>query len=63
MGLPADKLEKRLTEFQVIESEDGQLAGAIGLQVIRQHGLLHSEAYTDFSVADEARQLFWSAFR
>jgi hypothetical protein len=59
MGLPADKLEKRLTEFQVIESEDGQLAGAIGLQVIRQHGLLHSEAYTDFSVADEARQLFW----
>lgn len=59
MGLPADKMEKRLTEFQVIESGDGQLAGAIGLQVIRQHGLLHSEAYTDFSVADEARQLFW----
>ena len=59
IGLPADKLEKRLTEFQVIESEDGQIAGAIGLQVIRQHGLLHSEAYTDFSVADEARQLFW----
>ena len=59
MRLPADKLESRLTEFQVIESADGQIAGAIGLQIIRQHALLHSEAYADFSVADAARQLFW----
>jgi N-acetylglutamate synthase-like GNAT family acetyltransferase len=57
--LPADKLERRLTEFQVVETADGQIAGAIGLQIIRQHALLHSEAYTDFSVADAARQLFW----
>ena len=59
LRLPADELERRLTEFQVIESAGGQIAGAIGLQIIRQHGLLHSEAYADFSVADEARQLFW----
>src|SRR5208282_3588424 len=59
MRLPADELERRLTEFQVIESADGQIAGAIGLQIIRQHALLHSEAYADFSVADEARQLVW----
>jgi N-acetylglutamate synthase-like GNAT family acetyltransferase len=59
MGLPADKLERRLTEFQVVETDDGQVAGAIGLQVIRQHGLLHSEAYADITVADAARQLFW----
>jgi len=59
MGLPADKLERRLTEFQVVESDDGQIAGAIGLQTVRQHGLLHSEAYADFSVADAARPLFW----
>ncbi len=59
VGLPADELERRLTEFQVIESADGQIAGAIGLQIIRQHALLHSEAYADFSVADAARQLFW----
>jgi len=57
--LPADRLEKRLTEFQVVESEDGQIAGAIGLQIVRQHALLHSEAYADFSVADLARPLFW----
>ena len=59
MSLPADDLEKRLTEFQVIESGDGQISGAIGLQIVRQHALLHSEAYADFSLADEARQLFW----
>ena len=59
MRLPADELERRLTEFQVIESADGQIAGAIGLQIVRQHARLHSEAYTDFSLADEARKLFW----
>jgi len=59
MRFPADELEKRLTEFQVIEAADGQIIGAVGLQIIRQHALLHSEGYTDFSVADAARQLFW----
>jgi N-acetylglutamate synthase-like GNAT family acetyltransferase len=59
MRLPADELEKRLTEFQVIETADGQIVGAIGVQIIRQHALLHSEGYTDFSVADAARELFW----
>jgi len=59
MRLPVDGLEKRLTEFQVVETADGQIAGAIGIQIIRQHALLHSEGYTDFSVADAARALFW----
>ena len=59
MRLPAGELEKRLTEFQVIETADGQIVGAIGVQIIRQHALLHSEGYTDFAVADAARQLFW----
>jgi N-acetylglutamate synthase-like GNAT family acetyltransferase len=59
MRLPADELEKRLTEFQVIVTAGGQIVGAIGVQIIRQHALLHSEGYTDFSVADAARELFW----
>src|ERR1700690_4003997 len=59
MRLPAGELEKRLTEFQVVEAADGQIAGAIGVQIIRQHALLHSEGYMDFAVADAARQLFW----
>ncbi len=59
MRLPVGQLEKRLTELQVIETADGQIVGAIGVQIIRQHALLHSEGYTDFAVADAARQLFW----
>jgi len=56
--LPADELEGRLTEFQVVEA-DQQFAGAVGMQIVRQHARLHSEDYTDFSIADAARELFW----
>ncbi len=56
--LPADELEARLTEFQVVES-DGVFAGALGVQIQRQHARLHSEDYVDFAVADAARELFW----
>jgi len=59
MLLPVDELEKRLTEFQVVESTDGRLLGAIGIQIVRQHAWLHSEGYLDFAYADQARQLFW----
>jgi hypothetical protein len=59
MRLPADDLEKRLTEFQVAENSDSEVVGAIGIQFIKQHALLHSEGYSDFSIADDARNLFW----
>ena len=59
MHFPSAELEKRLTEFQVVETADGNVAGAIGLQIIGPHARLHSEGYTDFSVADAARELFW----
>jgi N-acetylglutamate synthase-like GNAT family acetyltransferase len=58
MRLSAEDLGKRLTEFQVVES-DGQVAGAIGFQIVRSAALLHSEGYADYSVADAARNLFW----
>lgn len=57
VGLPVDELEKRLTEFQVVES-GGQVLGAIGVQIVQQHARLHSEDYTDYSVTDAARELF-----
>ncbi len=57
-NLPADELENRLTEFHLVEA-DGVFAGALGVQVLRQHARLHSEDYADFSVADAARELFW----
>src|ERR1700690_2721195 len=58
MRLPAEDLGRRLTEFQVVES-DGQVVGAIGFQIVRSAALLHSEGYADYSVAAAARNLFW----
>ena len=55
---PVADLENRLTEFHVVES-GGQFAGALALEILRQHARLHSEDYADFSVADAARELFW----
>jgi N-acetylglutamate synthase-like GNAT family acetyltransferase len=59
MRLSPDDLEKQLTEFQVVENPGGEVVGAIGIQFSRQHARLHSEAYSDYSIADAARQLFW----
>lgn len=59
MRFSTDDLEKRLTEFQVVENAAGEAVGAMGLQLSGQHALLHSEGYSDFGVADAARQLFW----
>ena len=58
MRLPAEKLEGRLTEFQVVE-RSGEVVGGVAFQILRTAAALHSEGYSDFSVADEARQLFW----
>jgi N-acetylglutamate synthase-like GNAT family acetyltransferase len=60
--LPADELEGRLTEFQVVESA-GAFAGAVGFQIVRQHARFYAEDYADFSVADAARELFWTRFQ
>jgi N-acetylglutamate synthase-like GNAT family acetyltransferase len=59
MRFPVGELEKRLTEFQVAESQEGRLVGALGLQVAGPQGRVHSEAFSDFSVADEVRPLLW----
>lgn len=59
MRLSPEELEPRLTEFQVAENADHEILGAIGIQVEKPHALLHSEGYTDFAIADTARQLFW----
>jgi N-acetylglutamate synthase-like GNAT family acetyltransferase len=59
MRLPADELEKRLKDFQVVESADGIVLGAVGIQFLKPHALLFGEGFSDFSVADAARELFW----
>jgi N-acetylglutamate synthase-like GNAT family acetyltransferase len=60
MRLSPEELEKRLTEFQVVENSEGQVLGAVGIQFSKHYALLHSEGYSDFSIADAARNLFWA---
>jgi N-acetylglutamate synthase-like GNAT family acetyltransferase len=59
MGFPADELARRITEFQVAEAEDGRPLGAVGLHITQQQGLIHSEAYRDFALAEQLRPLLW----
>lgn len=59
MHFPALELEKRLTEFQLVETPDGQLLGAVGMEIAGRHGRLHSEAFNDFALADILRQCLW----
>jgi N-acetylglutamate synthase-like GNAT family acetyltransferase len=58
-ALPASRLEKRFTEFQLAEDADGRILGAIGLQMVAQQGKLHSESFADFALADALRPLLW----
>lgn len=63
MHLPADELAKRITEFQVAENPEGHLVGAVGLQLLERQGRLHSEGFTDFSLADKLRPQLWERFQ
>lgn len=63
MRFSVEDLEKRLTEFQVAETPDGRIAGVLGFRMMQGQGLVHSEAFTDFSIADSVRPLIWERFR
>ena len=57
--LPAEVLEKRFTEFQIVTDTNGKLVGAIGMQIADGQGKLHSELFPSYDLADELRPLFW----
>jgi len=59
LALDVADLEKRLTEFQVAEDAEGNLVGGVALQLMQGHGLIHSEVFADFAVADQVRPLLW----
>ena len=59
MRIPLADLDRRLTDFQVAERANGEVVGAVGLQMMQRHALIHSEAFSDFGVADQVRPLFW----
>ena len=56
--LPVPELEKRFKEFQVVEA-DGELLGAVGLQVAGSEGRLHSEVFAHPEQSDALRALLW----
>jgi hypothetical protein len=58
MRYPTGDLERRLTEFQVVEGPGGEVVGALGFQIIERQARIHSEAFTDFAIADSMRPVF-----
>jgi hypothetical protein len=59
MGFAVEDLGRRITEFQLAEDATGQFLGAVAIQIADRHGLIHSEGFVDFSVADHLRPLLW----
>src|SRR6185369_9545744 len=59
LSFPAEDLVRRVTEFQLAESADGKVVGAIGLQIAGQQGRIHSEGFSDFALAEQLRPLQW----
>ncbi len=53
-------LERQLTDFQVATDAAGHVIGAVALQISQRHGRIHSEAFEDFSHADQARPALWT---
>jgi N-acetylglutamate synthase-like GNAT family acetyltransferase len=58
-GLQPMDLDKRVTEMQVAETPEGQIAGALGLKIERLHGLVHSEIIADPAHETALREAFW----
>jgi hypothetical protein len=40
------ELEKHLTEFQLVEGDDGRLLGALGIRISGEEAWIHHEAFT-----------------
>lgn len=57
--LPVPIFEKALADFQVVETADGQVFGAIGLQIAAQQGRIYGEAWAHPELAPDARSQLW----
>jgi hypothetical protein len=63
MHLPTAELERKPTEFQVAEGEDGALLGTVGMEIVERVGRIHSEAFRDFAHSEALRQSLWERFQ
>lgn len=57
------ELERRFTEFQIVEDAEGRVIGALGLHIHEKQGLLHSEAIADPAHTDWLRQALWERLK
>lgn len=57
--LPAEELGRRCLEFQIVESPEGELLGAVGFRVEGQEGQLRNEAFLHPEQADALRERLW----
>lgn len=53
------ELEKHLTEFQLVEGEDGRLLGALGILINGEEALIHHEAFTHPTTESAMREALW----
>ena len=58
-GYVVPDLERRFTEFQVVESSPGKIHAAVALQLGSRHGRIHSEVHEDPGSISEHRLLLW----
>jgi len=59
MHFPSTELERRLTEFQVVETPEGEVLGAVAMEISGRYGRIHSEAFGDFALAEILRTHLW----
>jgi hypothetical protein len=59
MHFSPDDLGKQVTEFQIAETGESDLVGAVGMQIAQKQGKIHGEAFSDFGLADTLRPMLW----
>jgi N-acetylglutamate synthase-like GNAT family acetyltransferase len=53
------ELEKHLTEFQLVEGDDGRLLGALGIRISGEEAWIHHEAFTHPTTESAMRDALW----
>ncbi|HEY1170504.1 MAG TPA: hypothetical protein VGH19_03960 [Verrucomicrobiae bacterium] len=57
------ELERRFTEFQIVESSDGKIIGALALQIQGNQGHIHSEAIAMPEHTEAVRAVLWDRLK
>src|SRR5207244_8892725 len=58
-GLSVSSLEKQIKDFQIVETPDGILLGAVAMQIEGEQGRLHSETCIKSEFEGEVRRRLW----